>query len=100
MNPSDPNHKAIPPMQPSTARFPLLFVLCSAPLLFGAEDCWRKVDNTPSCVPGEPSDEECYCRNGDPGQQICLDDALGFGECVCSNDGGAESDASQDAGGS
>jgi hypothetical protein len=48
-------------------------------------------DNTPECAPTVK--QACYCDTGAPGEQVCDDDGLHFGGCVCLPDGGASPDA-------
>jgi hypothetical protein len=71
-----------------------MWLVMLTPMLVGADSCWQKVDNTPVCVPDATAEEDCYCRNGDPGRETCKSDGLGYGPCICD----AGTDAALDAG--
>lgn len=51
------------------------------------------------CTPGEVTD--CVCPDGTDGDQICDDDGLGFGACMCDDDSGSTGDggSTDDSGG-
>ena len=62
-----------------------LALLAATLLAVGACD-----DNTPVCVPDQPT--ACDCPTGGPGQQSCAGDGLSLGTCTCTPDAGADAD--------